>query len=774
MRKGRAAGFVTIGACAAVVASLATSMPSYITPAYANDAVLNGGNAPMRGVDLTGISSSGSISSHVSEEGADGVEGVEAERGSGPDFGIAADLPEVKAIPSKTWQDGSCTVDYYENEQVLYIYPTAGDRGILTDWENKDENLNGQKGSYLAGTASPWMYEPVKKMVIGRNADSTKTGTVVAKICDYFFGSSPIVSQTTYGGGKRLDARVNLSEIEGLDRLDVSQSVWFVRTFCGTSLMSIDIPQSWSAAKPLNISGMFASNAKLAKVDAKALDTSNVYTMADLFNQGFFISGSVQSQCYDNKLTEVDVTGWDTSKVENFGSLFNGCTKLKVAKGIEDFKTPVLKDLTYAFANVGLESIDLSGWDVSGIGGTPKGYKYEGRFMGMFRSARSLRSVDISGWRLAGSNPKTVNAQQMFGNCTALSDVNMSDADFSNIDNIDGMFNMDIWNGGSDWVGGPDMTGVKASLRRLDMSAIGRDPQKMVADRLFNNGTTDDKVNNDLLRELILSGDFEFGEQIEDASQFLTEAPEGMYWLAVEGGTEKAPTGTVFQNVADLYKYHDAQIDKRSYTIAFPVSFDANGGAFSGGGKTANQHVKDLTRLTEAPVDVPVRDGFVFTGWHVDEAGTQAWDASASVSPGTVLYAGWKELHTVTFDAAGGAPTPMAQQVTAGSLVVEPDAPVRDGYVFKGWYPKGSDAAWDFASPVESDITLIAKWERVPEPPARPGAPTLPEQPVKPQRPNDRGSGLPATGDAAGAFVGIAAMLGSASLVMGARRRGRH
>lgn len=52
--------------------------------------------------------------------------------------------------------------------------------------------------------------------------------------------------------------------------------------------------------------------------------------------------------------------------------------------------------------------------------------------------------------------------------------------------------------------------------------------------------------------------------------------------------------------------------------------------------------------------------------------------------------------------------------VDAGQTVTEPEAPVLDGFVFKGWFTdKDCTTAYDFTTPVDSDMTLYAKWVAV-------------------------------------------------------------
>ena len=62
--------------------------------------------------------------------------------------------------------------------------------------------------------------------------------------------------------------------------------------------------------------------------------------------------------------------------------------------------------------------------------------------------------------------------------------------------------------------------------------------------------------------------------------------------------------------------------------------------------------------------------------------------------------------YTVSF-AGDGVSIP-AQTVRKGSIAIEPDIPTRPGYAFAGWLLDGQP--YDFATPVQGDITLTAKW----------------------------------------------------------------
>lgn len=67
---------------------------------------------------------------------------------------------------------------------------------------------------------------------------------------------------------------------------------------------------------------------------------------------------------------------------------------------------------------------------------------------------------------------------------------------------------------------------------------------------------------------------------------------------------------------------------------------------------------------------------------------------------------------TVTFDSGEGSVVPSIR-TAQNKAMIAPTVPVRDGYVFVGWYTdKALTTAWDFSKPVTGDMTLYARWEK--------------------------------------------------------------
>lgn len=67
------------------------------------------------------------------------------------------------------------------------------------------------------------------------------------------------------------------------------------------------------------------------------------------------------------------------------------------------------------------------------------------------------------------------------------------------------------------------------------------------------------------------------------------------------------------------------------------------------------------------------------------------------------------KTYTVRFDSAGGSYNTTVT-VEHGKTVKNPGVPTRAGYTFTGWTFNGS--AYDFATPVGGNITLVAAWKQ--------------------------------------------------------------
>ncbi len=75
-----------------------------------------------------------------------------------------------------------------------------------------------------------------------------------------------------------------------------------------------------------------------------------------------------------------------------------------------------------------------------------------------------------------------------------------------------------------------------------------------------------------------------------------------------------------------------------------------------------------------------------------------------------------EELHRVSFESNGGTNI-SSVKVKHGKTVARPTDPVKSDYDFVGWYKdEALTQKYDFSTPVTTDITLYAKWEKILDP----------------------------------------------------------
>ena len=111
--------------------------------------------------------------------------------------------------------------------------------------------------------------------------------------------------------------------------------------------------------------------------------------------------------------------------------------------------------------------------------------------------------------------------------------------------------------------------------------------------------------------------------------------------------------------------------------------------------------------------------GLSFTGWYKDEKDNRYSENNAeeytpvdSTTDQLQLKIVKVEVqrYIVTFDTKGGSKIE-AQTVEAGGTVGKPDNPLYKGYKFAGWFTdENYQNAYNFDTPVTSDMTLYAKW----------------------------------------------------------------
>jgi uncharacterized repeat protein (TIGR02543 family) len=138
----------------------------------------------------------------------------------------------------------------------------------------------------------------------------------------------------------------------------------------------------------------------------------------------------------------------------------------------------------------------------------------------------------------------------------------------------------------------------------------------------------------------------------------------------------------------------------------YTIQFDSNGG------NEIEDIVFDITDpITNLPE--PTKEGYIFSGWYLDEEFTENFDLANISDKKVILYAKWVEENatiSITYDHLDES----SNQVVELRVQSKPDpyAPTREGYIFKGWYlDEAYTNVYTYEHNFSQDTTLYAKWE---------------------------------------------------------------
>lgn len=158
------------------------------------------------------------------------------------------------------------------------------------------------------------------------------------------------------------------------------------------------------------------------------------------------------------------------------------------------------------------------------------------------------------------------------------------------------------------------------------------------------------------------------------------------------------------------YIQHTVETDDVIAYLKNYIFYDLNGAS---GTIAPTQDTAGATAFVTT--QIPVREGYVFSGWN-----TQPYGGGTSYAPGVVyilnntvtLYAQWISYKvTVSFDSLGGTAV-ASQQIGRGDKCTQPENPTRAGYIFSHWFEYFGNMSnkFDFSSPINSNKELNAFW----------------------------------------------------------------
>ena len=129
----------------------------------------------------------------------------------------------------------------------------------------------------------------------------------------------------------------------------------------------------------------------------------------------------------------------------------------------------------------------------------------------------------------------------------------------------------------------------------------------------------------------------------------------------------------------------------------------------------------DITNVTNIPSELPTleADGYVFEGWYLDANYIEKVALGAKInstsSTAITLYAKWLKLDdtnsvTLSFETNGGSKI-NPKRIVIGNTANKPEDPIKEGYIFEGWYSDSSfTKSFSFSTLISSNKTIYAKW----------------------------------------------------------------
>ena len=215
---------------------------------------------------------------------------------------------------------------------------------------------------------------------------------------------------------------------------------------------------------------------------------------------------------------------------------------------------------------------------------------------------------------------------------------------------------------------------------------------------------TVEKINKDVIMnirfvtvdgEFVAGGDYFLPEGIQNFEILEQYLPEGFKlmefgdFFVTDGGKEDVTVEEIKSTIPVNVRYWDT-VNNTQVGESFTITVDADATSVN------TSTFKDIPAGYELvwTGDLPIVDGWVWV----------------EVRPVTAPPV--EKTFTVTFDSNGGSKV-ASQTVKEGEKVAKPANPTLSGYTFEGWFvDKALKTAYDFNTPVTSDITLYASWDR--------------------------------------------------------------
>ncbi|WP_338216460.1 BspA family leucine-rich repeat surface protein [Companilactobacillus muriivasis] len=321
----------------------------------------------------------------------------------------------------------------------------------------KEININGlENWDTSSVTNMSFMFENTKIVDFSpiKNWDVSKLKTMESM----FYGNNVVTSldfsnwklNELDGIGRTFAGCIKLTEIVGLNNFNSGRLSNFSYTFLNDrNLTSLADTEKWNTSNVITMAGTFSGCIGLLNLDLREWDTSSVEDMSHMFESDSnlkentlygldkFNTNNVTNMSYmfaSIGFEVLDLSNFNTSKVTNMNHMFVSTKKLQQIIG--DFDTSSVEDLSYLFYNSNVTDFDelnISNWKLSKVT----------NMSGMFWGNSSKSLVFTSNWNT--SNVKSFYA--MFNSMPNLEALDISGFDTTNATDVQYMFGGDksLW-----------------------------------------------------------------------------------------------------------------------------------------------------------------------------------------------------------------------------------------------------------------------------------------------------------------------------------------
>ncbi len=146
---------------------------------------------------------------------------------------------------------------------------------------------------------------------------------------------------------------------------------------------------------------------------------------------------------------------------------------------------------------------------------------------------------------------------------------------------------------------------------------------------------------------------------------------------------------------------------------SYTVTYNANGGT---GAPSAQTKTASANLVLSS--DIPTWSNHAFQYWNTAQYGTGTTyypGGTYSTNANVTLYAQWRELYTITYNANGGSGAPSSFTKTQGrSEILSTVTPTRSGYTFFRWNTASDGTGQDYSPGAlferDATTTLYAIW----------------------------------------------------------------